>query len=74
MKALGIKRSLIVSLIAVSIIVYLIYIFVFNQKAIEPQAPRNFGATYMTMNNPFFDILDGGIREVVEANGDYLIT
>jgi ribose transport system substrate-binding protein len=74
MKALGIKRSLIVSLIAVSIIVYLIYIFVFNQKAIEPQAPRKFGATYMTMNNPYFDILDGGIREVVEANGDYLIT
>ena len=28
----------------------------------------------MTMNNPYFDILDGGIREVVEANGDYLIT
>lgn len=32
-----------------------------------------FGATYMTMNNPFFVALNGGIKDVVEANGDKLI-
>jgi ribose transport system substrate-binding protein len=33
-----------------------------------------FGATYMTMNNPFFGILNNGIKEVVEARGDKLVT
>ena len=33
-----------------------------------------FGATYMTMNNPFFVALNDGIKAVVEANGDHLIT
>ncbi len=32
-----------------------------------------FGATYMTLNNPFFGALNGGIKEVVEANGDSLV-
>lgn len=36
--------------------------------------PRIFGATYMTMNNPFFDVLNEGIKEVVQANGDILLT
>ena len=36
--------------------------------------PRIFGATYMTRNNPFFEVLHEGIKEVVEANGDILIT
>lgn len=35
---------------------------------------RVFGATYMTMNNPFFVALNGGIKSVVEENGDKLIT
>lgn len=36
--------------------------------------PRLFGATYMTRNNPFFDVLNEAILEVVEANGDILIS
>ena len=36
--------------------------------------PRKFGATYMTMNNPYFEALDDSIEEVVVANGDVLIT
>jgi ribose transport system substrate-binding protein len=39
-----------------------------------PEAKHyKFGATYMTMNNPFFVALNGGIKDVVEANGDTLI-
>jgi ribose transport system substrate-binding protein len=35
---------------------------------------RLFGVTYQTMNNPFFVDLDEGIRQVVEAHGDRLVT
>lgn len=40
----------------------------------EEHVPKKFGATYMTMNNPFFEALDDSIEEVVEANGDVLIS
>lgn len=33
-----------------------------------------FGATYMTLVNPFFSVVDNGIREVIEAHGDKLIS
>lgn len=36
-------------------------------------APYKFGATYMTMNNPYFQDLNAKIEEIVEANGDILI-
>lgn len=44
-----------------------------RKKADSPR-PLKFGATYMTMNNPYFTALNESIREVVEANGDILIT
>ena len=37
-------------------------------------AGRKFGATYMTMNNPFYEIMDDEIRNALEANGDMLLT
>lgn len=36
--------------------------------------PRIFGATYMTRNNPYFDVVHEAIEEVVEGNGDILIS
>lgn len=36
--------------------------------------PKKFGATYMTMNNPYFRVMNNAIEEAVEANGDILIT
>ena len=35
---------------------------------------RLFGVTFQTMNNPFFVDLNEGIKEVVEAHGDRLVT
>jgi len=35
---------------------------------------RLFGVTFQTMNNPFFVDLNEGIKKVVEANGDRLVT
>lgn len=47
-------------------------ILYFNpQKA---RTPRILGATYMTRNNPYFDVLHEAIEEVVEGNGDILIS
>lgn len=37
------------------------------------QKTRKFGATYMTMNNPYFQDMNAQIEEIVEANGDILI-
>jgi ribose transport system substrate-binding protein len=35
---------------------------------------KKFGSTYMTLNNPFFIALNDGIKAVLEANGDKLVT
>jgi ribose transport system substrate-binding protein len=37
-------------------------------------AGKKFGATYMTLNNPFFIALNDGIKAVTDKNGDKLIT
>ena len=38
------------------------------------RSPRIFGATYMTRNNPYFDVVHEAISEVVEGNGDIVIS
>lgn len=45
-----------------------------TDSSIHKHTPRVFGATYMTMNNPYFSILNESMREVIEANGDILLT
>jgi len=44
-----------------------------GQKKAESEG-YTFGATYWTMNNPYFVALEAGIRGAVEANGDTLIS
>jgi len=46
----------------------------FAQGASDQNDGYTFGYTCMTMNNPFFIILEKSIRDEVEANGDKLIT
>ncbi|WP_331666167.1 sugar ABC transporter substrate-binding protein [Lacrimispora sp.] len=45
-----------------------------NEKSPRQHEALLFGATYMTRNNPYFDVLNQGIEEVVVANGDILLT
>lgn len=45
-----------------------------RSEGADSHKPLKFGATYMTMNNPYFTALNESIREVVESNGDILIT
>ncbi len=47
---------------------------VFAQGRTEAKSGYTFGYTCMTMNNPFFIILEKSIRDSVEVNGDKLIT
>lgn len=44
-----------------------------HEKSMTSEQPRKFGATYMTMNNPYFQDMNAQIEEIVEANGDILI-
>lgn len=45
-----------------------------KRQADPRYAPRKFGATYMTMNNPYFVVMNNSIEEAIESNGDILIT
>lgn len=40
----------------------------------QTESAHKFGATYMTMNNPFFEVINETIRSTVESKGDVLIT
>jgi ribose transport system substrate-binding protein len=44
------------------------------ETAEQPRAGRVFGVSFQTMNNPFFVDLNDGLREVIQANGDQLVT
>lgn len=41
---------------------------------VSKKDPLLFGATYMTMNNPFYEVIDEELHNQVEANGDVMIT
>lgn len=43
------------------------------EPAKEEKKALKFGATYMTMNNPFFIALNDGIKSVVEPKGDSVV-
>lgn len=63
---------------AIIIIAYVLVLFVennrYNKKSdSEAHIPLKFGATYMTMNNPYFQDMNAKIEEILEANGDILI-
>lgn len=66
--------------VSVIFILFILAFFIFKpiyearKTDVANYEPKKFGATYMTMNNPYFGILNDSIKEVVESNGDILIT
>lgn len=42
-------------------------------RSMPSETSKKIGATYMTMNNPYFQDMNAQIEEIVEANGDILI-
>ena len=54
--------------------VYLLFWSPNDLSASQTGNPRVFGATYMTMNNPYFQVLDAQIQSHLELRGDVLLT
>lgn len=53
------------------------YFLLFHPGDISARQTENrlvFGATYMTMNNPYYQVLDNCLRSEIETNGDVLLT
>lgn len=73
------QKKLILLAFSFLILFFLIILFVWHpvhkgMKAAQKEHSRKFGATYMTMNNPFYEIIDDEMRNELEARGDRLIT
>ena len=56
------------------ITIYLLFWSPIDSSARQTGKQRTFGATYMTMNNPYFQVLDTQIRGHLELHGDVLLT
>ena len=54
--------------------VFLLCLLIFFVKFRSGNKKIIFGSTYMTMNNPYFNVLNENLRDTIEANGDILIT
>ena len=52
----------------------LVVMLVVSSACVASAQGKKFGATYMTMNNPFFGVMNDAIKAAVEANGDTLVT
>jgi len=56
------------------ITIYLLFLSPEDLSARQTGKQRTFGATYMTMNNPYFQMLDAQIQSHLELHGDILLT
>jgi len=61
-------------IIPLLITIYLLFLSPNDLSAKQTGKQRIFGATYMTMNNPYFQMLDAQIQALLEVHGDVLIT
>ena len=66
--------GLVVILTPLLVTMYLLFLSPNDLSASQTGQQRTFGATYMTMNNPYFQILDAQIQAYLEIRGDVLIT
>ena len=56
------------------ITIYLLFLSPNDVSARQTGKQLTFGATYMTMNNPYFQMLDAQIQSHLELRGDLLLT
>ena len=73
-KAVSFFAAITMVVLPLMITVYLLFWSPNDVSARQTGQQRTFGATYMTMNNPYFQVLDTQIRGLLELNGDVLIT
>lgn len=55
-------------------VIYILFLFPGDISADRTGNQRVFGATYMTMNNSYYQVLDDQLRAEIEAHGDVLLT
>ena len=55
-------------------VLFLAVLLVVSSFGVAGAQGRKFGATYMTLNNPFFGVMNDAIKAELEKNGDTLIT
>ena len=55
-------------------VIFLFCLSGIDTSVLQVKERHRFGATYMTMNNPYYQLLDEQIRMMIEANGDVLLS
>lgn len=56
--------------LSVSIVLFINYLY----YVVPISNKKVFGVTYMTMNNPFYEVINNQLKKVIEENDDKLIT
>lgn len=61
-------------LICICIILTTIIYGQYRYQILYSSQSKTFGATFMTMNNPFYEVVNNEIKKEIESKGDTLIT
>ena len=69
MQGINFKKARNFFLVIVCTMVFFSFVYFKGQS----RSHRVFGVTYMTMNNPFYEVVNNELTKVIEANGDQLI-
>ncbi len=73
-KRLPMLAGITLSLCLLAAVIFLLFLWPGDITANRTGNQRVFGATYMTMNNPYYQVLDDQLRAEIEARGDILLT
>ena len=68
------RIGLLITALCVFLTVYVLFFWPEDITAEQNEDRHVFGATYMTMNNPYYKMMDSRLRAVIEENGDVLLT
>ncbi len=70
------KLFLCVMIICLPFVITLLLLFGYSGDISASQSENRvvFGATYMTMNNPYYQVIDAQLRSEIESKGDILLT
>lgn len=69
-----VAAGVIVILLPLCVTLFFLFAYSGDISAKQTGSQRVFGATYMTMNNPYYQVLDAQLRSEIEANGNILLT
>ena len=59
--------------IIIGLVIVVLLGTVYSSYLMPPKTHLVFGATYMTMNNPFYEVINNELKKEIEKEGDELI-